>query len=91
MDVFPWQQFSVAGGGWLLFAATVWLIIFCFVMGRLFSKSQVDMLIRPRDETIISLREQNRTLFEQNQILLQESVKSSNQFFQEIKALRESP
>lgn len=89
MPSFPWQQFTIASGGWLLFAATVWMLIAAFILGRIFSKSQVDEMIKPRDMAIAALQEERATLLEQNQALLREGLTTQNQFFQEIKSLRE--
>lgn len=89
MPGIPWQQFTVATGGWLLFGATVWLLIAAFVIGRIFSKTQVDEMIRPRDETIAFLREENKSLTQQNNALLRESVATQNKFFSELQSLKE--
>lgn len=90
MPPIPWGQIADIGG-WAVAIGLTWLFVFSFIKGWIFVSKQVDEMIKPRDETIVALREENKSLTQQNHALLRESVATQNQFFSELKALREKP
>lgn len=53
MDVgaaFPWQAFSVATGGWLLFAMLAVGVVRAMIKGKLVPRSSLDDALHDRDE-----------------------------------------
>jgi hypothetical protein len=80
----PWEQFTVSGGGWILAFWTVCLVVGSFVLGRLYSRSQVLEMLKPRDDTIAAQREEIKDLKEQKDTLQHEILANQTQFFKEI-------